>query len=154
MVYNSFICLPLSGSAVSNTFWYREDLSVFKNWGTSLLVQGLRIHFVMQGTWVWSLVREPGSHMTWNKRMLSCFSCVQFFETLWTIALQAPLSMGSPGKNTGVDCHALLQGIFLIGIKPTSLVSPALAHSSPPGKISLTYKGFLIMWDVISSVAK
>ena len=30
----------------------------------------------------------------------------------------------SPGKNTGVGCHALLQGIFLI--EPTSM-SPALA---------------------------
>ena len=28
----------------------------------------------------------------------------------------------SPGKNTGMGCHALLQGI-----KPESLVSPALA---------------------------
>ena len=27
--------------------------------------------------------------------MLSCFSCVQLFVTLWTIAPQAPLSMGS-----------------------------------------------------------
>ena len=26
---------------------------------------------------------------------------------------QAPLSWDSPGKNTGVGCHALLQGIFL-----------------------------------------
>jgi len=33
----------------------------------------------------------------------------------------------SPGKNTGVGCHALLQGIFLTqGSKPC-LVSPALA---------------------------
>jgi len=29
-----------------------------------------------------------------------------------TVARQAPLSMDSPGKNTGVGCHALLQGIF------------------------------------------
>ena len=34
------------------------------------------------------------------------------FATPWTVALQAPLSMGSPGKNTGVGCHFLLQGIF------------------------------------------
>ena len=27
------------------------------------------------------------------------------------IASQAPLSMRSPGRNTGVGCHALLQGI-------------------------------------------
>ena len=33
----------------------------------------------------------------------------------------------SPGKNTGVGCHAFLQGIFHhLGIKPTSLTSPAL----------------------------
>ena len=36
--------------------------------------------------------------------------------TLWdlrTLACQAPLSRDSPGQNTGVGCHALLQGIFL-----------------------------------------
>ena len=30
-----------------------------------------------------------------------------------SVAHQAPLSMDSPGKNTGVGCHILLQGIFL-----------------------------------------
>ena len=39
---------------------------------------------------------------------------VWLFSTPWTLARQAPLSMGSPGKNTGVGCHVLLQGIFLI----------------------------------------
>ena len=33
--------------------------------------------------------------------------------TLWTMAHQAPLSWGSPGKNIRVGCHALLQRIFL-----------------------------------------
>ena len=34
----------------------------------------------------------------------------------------------SPGKNTGVGCHALLQGIFLTqGLNPCLLMSPALA---------------------------
>ena len=32
----------------------------------------------------------------------------------WTVACQVPLSMGFPGKNTGVGCHFLLQEIFLI----------------------------------------
>ena len=31
----------------------------------------------------------------------------------WTVAHQAPLSMEFPGKNTGMGCHFLLQGIFL-----------------------------------------
>ena len=30
--------------------------------------------------------------------------------TPWTVACQAPLSVGSLGKNTGVGCHFLLQG--------------------------------------------
>ena len=28
--------------------------------------------------------------------------------SMWTVAHQAPLSMGFPGKNTGVGCHFLL----------------------------------------------
>ena len=39
--------------------------------------------------------------------ILSHFSRVQLFVTLRTIARQAPLSMDSPGKNTGVGCHIL-----------------------------------------------
>ena len=38
----------------------------------------------------------------------------------------------SPGKNTGLGCHVLLQGTNLRdqppGIKPQSLISSALAH--------------------------
>ena len=45
--------------------------------------------------------------------VLSCFSHVQLCENPWTVAHQAPLSMGALGKNTGVGCPALLQGIFL-----------------------------------------
>ena len=44
--------------------------------------------------------------------VLSCFSCVQLFVTLWAVARQAPLSMGFSSQDTGVGCHALLQGIF------------------------------------------
>ena len=45
--------------------------------------------------------------------MLSRFSHVQLFVTPWTTVHQAPLCpWNSPGKNTGVGCHALLQGIF------------------------------------------
>ena len=45
--------------------------------------------------------------------MLNHFSHVQLIATPWTVARQAPLSMGFSRKNTGVGCHALLQGIFL-----------------------------------------
>ena len=59
--------------------------------------------------------------------VLSHFSRVQLFLTLWTVAWQAPLSMGSPGKNPGVGCRALLQGIFLTQWLNPCLMSPALA---------------------------
>ena len=42
--------------------------------------------------------------------VFSHFSHVQLFVSLWTVAHQAPLSKDFPGKNTGMGCHALLQG--------------------------------------------
>ena len=47
----------------------------------------------------------------------------QFFETPWTVARCASLSMDFPGKNTGVGCHFLLQGIF-----STQGWNPCLLH--------------------------
>ena len=41
--------------------------------------------------------------------LLSHFSCVQLCATPETAAHQAPHPWDSPGKNTGVDCHFLLQ---------------------------------------------
>ena len=55
-------------------------------------------------------------------------SRVRLFVTLWTVARQAPLFMGSPGKNIGVGCHALLQGSLPDpGIKLVPLMSLAFA---------------------------
>ena len=40
-------------------------------------------------------------------------NCVQLFTAPWTVAHQTPLCPWDfPGKNTGVGCHFLLQGIF------------------------------------------
>ena len=41
--------------------------------------------------------------------LLSGFSHVRLCETPETAAHQAPPSLDSPGKNTGVGCHFLLQ---------------------------------------------
>ena len=53
----------------------------------------------------------------------SHFSRAQFFAILWTIAHQAPLSLGFSSKNTGVGFHSLLQGIF-----PTQGSNSGLLH--------------------------
>ena len=50
--------------------------------------------------------------MTEATEHVHLLSCVQLFATPWTEACQAPLFMDSPGKNTGMGCHFLLQGIF------------------------------------------
>ena len=48
--------------------------------------------------------------------MLSHFSHIRFFATTWTVS---SVHGDSPGKDIGVGCHALLQGIFLTqGLNP------------------------------------
>ena len=56
---------------------------------------------------------------------LSCFSCVQLFVTPWTVAHQAPLSMGFSRQEywSGLPCPSP-GDLPDPGIKPTS---PALA---------------------------
>ena len=60
--------------------------------------------------------------------MLSCFSHVQLFVTPWTVARQAPLSVGFSRQEywNGLPCPP--PGDFPDPeIEPTSLMSPALA---------------------------
>ena len=60
--------------------------------------------------------------------MLSCFSCIQLFETLWTVAPQVPLSLGFSGQEywSGLPCPS--PGDFPDpGLEPASFTSYALA---------------------------
>ena len=84
----------------------------------------------------WLLGRQPPPHShpirasrasdTWKAGLpvpcptRSLQSC-QLCATPWTVAHQTPCPWGSPGKNTGVGCHALLQGTF-----PTQGLNPHL----------------------------
>ena len=56
------------------------------------------------------------------------FSCVQLFVTLWTVARQAPLSMGFSRQEywSGLPCPPP-GDLPDPGIEPMSLMSPALA---------------------------
>ena len=59
---------------------------------------------------------------------LSCFSCVWLFATLWTVARQAPLSMGFSRQDYCSGLPFPSPGdLPNPGIEPTSLLSPALA---------------------------
>ena len=55
---------------------------------------------------------------------MPAFSVMSSSVTPWTISCQAPLCpWDSPGKNTGVGCHVLLQRIFPdSGVDPMSPV--------------------------------
>ena len=51
--------------------------------------------------------------MCMHTHVFSHFTCVWLFATPHTVARRLLSPWDSPGKNTGVGCHALLQGIFL-----------------------------------------
>ena len=75
--------------------------------------------------------------------MLSCFSCVQLFATLWTVAHQAPLSMGFSSQEYWSGLPYPPPGDFPnSGIEPTSPTAPALQvdffTTEPPGKPTYT----------------
>ena len=55
--------------------------------------------------------------------VLSCFSCVQLFATLWTLARQAPLSMGCSRQEywSGLPCSTPMD-LPDPGIEPVSLM--------------------------------
>ena len=90
---------------------------------TSLMVQFLRLHLPKQGTWVQSLVGELRSSIAvGNANWYSHFgkkSIRQFLICMHAKSLQSCLTLcnptrllcswDSPGRNTGVGCHFLLQ---------------------------------------------
>ena len=63
--------------------------------------------------------------------VLSCFSCVRLFATLWTVARQAPLSEGFSRQEYwgGLPCPPPWD-LSDPGIKPASSVTPALQKDS------------------------
>ena len=66
--------------------------------------------------------------------LLSCFSHVRLCATPQTAAHQAPRPWDSPGKNTGVGCHFLLQ---CMKVKSESEVSQSCLTLSNPMDCSL-----------------
>ena len=65
--------------------------------------------------YTFALQKDPGTRRSASSfYMHECevASVVSDSVTLWTVACQAPLSTGFPGKNTGVGWYAFLPGIF------------------------------------------
>ena len=83
--------------------------------------------------WVWgwqvSCETPPSLRCCARSAAESCLTA-----TPWTVAHQVALSMESPGRDTGVGCHVLLQGVL-----PAQGLTPHLLHwqadSLPPSPL-------------------
>ena len=64
------------------------------------------------GGLAWCCVQCAERKKEGKKEKVKSLSCVRPFATPWIVAHQAPRPWNFPGKDTGVDCHFLLQGIF------------------------------------------
>ena len=86
--------------------------------------------------------------------LLSRFSRVQLCATPYTAAHQAPPSLGSPGKNTGVGCHFLLQ---CMKVKSESEVAQScltlcdpMDYSLPGSSIHGIFQARVLEWGAIA----
>ena len=93
-----------------------------KSWWRHGEIRSLR-HYWWECKWCscfgkesWQFLKSLSTELTMCVCACMCYwllSHVRLFATPWTVAHQAPLSMGFPDKNTREGCHFLLQGIFL-----------------------------------------
>ena len=98
-----------------------------RNCSTYMYLNEVQNTYHGTGSHLFSVYFMPGL-MLWVLHTAPCHaeSCshVRLFVTLWAVAHQATRLLcpwDSPGKNTRVGCHALLQGIF-----PTQRSNPHL----------------------------
>ena len=86
--------------------------------------------------------------------LLSCFSCVRLCATPQTAAHQAPHSWDSPGKNTGVGCHFLLQRMKVKSESEVVQSCPALSDpmdcSLPGSSVHGIFQARVLEWGAIA----
>ena len=86
--------------------------------------------------------------------LLCCFSRVRLCVTPQTAAHQAPHPWDSPGKNTGVGCHFLLQGMKVKSESEVSQLCPTLSDPkdcSPPGSsVHGIFQARVLEWGAIA----
>ena len=139
-----------------------------KRWRAFLVAQRLRIHLQMQ--------EDKGSILGWEDRichgaakpvlpnyrgcalelqlLLSRFSRVRLCATPETAAHQAPLPWDSPGKNTWVGCHFLLQCMKVRSKSEVAQSCLTLSDSmdcSPPGSSTHgIFQARVLEWGAIA----
>ena len=103
-------------------------------------------------TYIHSVLVQPFCFFTFSVCVLNSCSCFWLFEIVWTVATRLLCPWDSPGKNTGVWCCALLQGIFLIQASNLHLLclcfnQQILYPLEPPWKPHFQYSTQSIIWD-------
>ena len=103
----------------------------------------------------WKLIQAQktfNSELSWISKyvcVLSCFSYVWLFATLWAVAHQALLSIKFSRQESWTELPFPSPGDFPDpGIKPMSLISPALQVGSLPGKVVPPGK----KWNTLQSI--
>ena len=101
-------------------------------------------------TWLsnWTELNWTDIYSTAQKVKVKSLSRVRLFVTLWTVDYRLLCPLNSPGKNSGVDCQALLQGIFptqgliphLLHLKHWKWILYLLSHPGKPFKWSIIRK--------------
>ena len=140
-----FYCSLNSGISTGRPNWPESScpLRCFSSriWGSPLKLSGLQFSKIYNNTGI-MFVQLLGGH---KYRYIDCCCCLVAKSCLtlcdpWTVAYQTPRPWDFPGKNAGVGCRFLLQGIFL-----TQGLNPCLLHllhwqaggffaTAPPGK--------------------
>ena len=86
--------------------------------------------------------------------MLSHFSRVRFCVTPWTAATRLPCPWDSPGKNTGVGCHFLLQCMKVKSESEVAQSCPTLLDpmdcSLPGSSIHGIFQAKVLEWGAIA----
>ena len=113
-------------------------------------------HIFSQSALVFNLniVQCPSISRNLFVAVVKLLSCVQLFETPWTVACQSLCSWDFPSKSTGVGCHFLLQRIFLIQGSNLGLLHRRriLYHPGHQGSLRLKSTIFLLFGFVSSWV--
>ena len=85
--------------------------------------------------------------------LLSRFSCVRLCATPETAAHQAPPPWDSPGKNTVVGCHCLLQCMKVKSEREVAQSGPTLSNPmdcSPPGSsVHGIFQARVLEWHLL-----
>ena len=113
---------------------YNHD-SAWSKWGSTILVESIISGCI---TYYYNLSSFKQQAYTYVQSLI----CVWLFATLWSVAHQAPLSMGVfVGRNTEVGCHFFLHDIFLTGdqtqISCISCTAGRFITAEPLGKPSV-----------------